>query len=120
MTNDRGGEPKSPIAKRILTYLVRQPDSVGTVESIVEWWLLSNEIEWRVAEVNEALEELVSASLICEREISSKAEKAQVSPVSEGSTSEREKQGKRKIYKINREKMKVIKAFLDQEKDVHD
>ena len=75
---------------RILRYLVENPNAQDTLEGVVEWWLRDKYTKRNVMRVKEALEELVSADLILQR------------------------QGKesRIYYKINPQKLKEIKALL--------
>lgn len=40
------------------------PEAKDTIEGIVEWWLLQQEIKWWTAEVNQALAELVSKQFV--------------------------------------------------------
>lgn len=58
---------KAQITHDILAYLVEYPNSQDTLEGIVEWWLLKQEIERRTTEVREVLAELVAGKLILER-----------------------------------------------------
>lgn len=54
----------SQLAQRILRYLEDHPNARDTVEGITEWWLLQNEIQQRLAEVEAALGELVQSGLV--------------------------------------------------------
>jgi predicted transcriptional regulator len=47
-----------------LSYLSDHPDAEDTVEGIVEWWLLEEEIKQRKSEVEGALAELVANDLV--------------------------------------------------------
>jgi hypothetical protein len=58
------GKPK--IALQILSYLVEHPGARDSVEGIVEWWLLSQQIKEIGLQVKEALGELVVEGLILE------------------------------------------------------
>ncbi|HWP43514.1 MAG TPA: hypothetical protein VNO14_09790 [Blastocatellia bacterium] len=64
--SSRTAEP-ADIAKEILAYLASHPDAQDTMEGIVEWWLLEQEIRRSTALVNAALAELVSQGLVLER-----------------------------------------------------
>jgi len=54
------------IAVDILSYLSRNPEAKDTLEGIVDWWLLQQEIERKVANVKKVLDELVREELILE------------------------------------------------------
>ena len=90
----RTAEP-ADIAKEILAYLAAHPDAQDTMEGIVEWWLLEQEIRRSTALVNAALAELVSQGLVLER------------LGRDGRTH----------YRINRNKAARIRALLDRRKD---
>lgn len=89
---DEASIGKSQIAYEILAYLVENPGAQDTVEGIVEWWLLEQQIKRQTAKVKEALAELVSKGLILQHK------------------------GKdlRTHYRINRRKSKEIQALLRQ------
>ena len=57
----------SPIAHEILAYLVEYPEVQDTLEGIVEWWLLEQQIKHRIDQVKDALTELVAQELVLER-----------------------------------------------------
>ena len=54
------------IAVDILSYLAKNPEAEDTLEGIVDWWLLQQEIERKVASVKKVLDELVREELILE------------------------------------------------------
>jgi hypothetical protein len=54
-------------AQQILTYLVNHEGAQDTLEGIVEWWLLEQKIRTRMAEVETALDYLISEGLILVR-----------------------------------------------------
>lgn len=58
---------RSRIAHNVLTYLAEHPDSQDTLEGIVEWWLLEQEIKHQTVLVREVLAELVARGLVLER-----------------------------------------------------
>ena len=58
----------SEIAQDILAYLVEHPGAQDTVQGIVQWWLLEQEIQRRTAQVQAALAELVARGLVLERQ----------------------------------------------------
>ena len=84
---------ESPIFQDILSYLLAHTAAEDTVEGIVEWWLLEERIKRRIKEVQSVLDELVSQSLILAHE--SKDSKIR--------------------YRINKRKVKRIRAILDSE-----
>ena len=80
------------IGQDILAYLARNPDARDTLEGIVEWWLLDQQIERHVAAVEGALAELVAKELIVGRQ----------GPES------------RTYYRLNRSKFGEIRLLLGQ------
>ena len=83
------------IAQDILAYLAAHPEAQDTMEGIVEWWLLEQEIRRSTALVNAALAELISQGLVLER---------------------RGRDG-RIHYRINRHKAVRIRALLNRRRD---
>lgn len=59
---------ESPVAQKILSYLLTHTEAEDTVEGIVEWWLLEENIQRRAKEVQKALDDLVVESLIVANE----------------------------------------------------
>lgn len=59
------GETK--IRKQILAYLTDHPSAQDTLEGIVEWWLLEQEVKFETARVKKALFELVTKGLVFEK-----------------------------------------------------
>jgi hypothetical protein len=59
-------QERSPIADEILAYLAEHPDARDTLEGIVQWWLLEQEIKKWAAEVKAALDDLVVEGLVIE------------------------------------------------------
>jgi hypothetical protein len=84
---------KSETAHEILAYLAAHPEAQDTLEGIVQWWLLEQKIKRETARVKEALAELVTQKLVLE---------------CPGSDS-------RNHYRLNRRKMKKIRAILERE-----
>jgi predicted transcriptional regulator len=78
----------------ILTYLVEHPDAEDTVEAIVGWWLLKEEVKRRTSDVQEALRDLVEQGLVLHR----------VGP------------DHRSRYLLNGEKLGDVEALLRQRK----
>ena len=83
---------KSQIARQVLSYLSENVGAQDTFEGIVEWWLLEQGIRQRAAEVREVLDDLSSRKLIVERT----------------------GHDARKRYRLNRRKLKAIRAMLEQ------
>jgi predicted transcriptional regulator len=81
---------KSQTAYEILAYLAEHPDAQDTLEGIMEWWLLEQEIRRETAKVKEALAELVAKGLVLERK----------------------GKGARIYYRVNRRKSKEIRTIL--------
>ena len=89
---DECSNGKVKITYDILGYLAEHPEAQDTVEGIVEWWLLEQQIKRETANVKKALAELLSKGLILERR---------------GKDS-------RTHYRIDRRKYKEIRALLKQ------
>jgi hypothetical protein len=83
---------KSQMAHEILAYLADHPKAQDTLEGIIEWWLLEQDITRRMANVKEALAELVAQGLVLERT---------------GRDS-------RTHYRINRRKLREVQPHLKQ------
>lgn len=60
------GQPT--IAPDILAYLAEHPQAQDTLEGIVQWWLLDQQIKQLMAEVKLALDELVAEDLVIEHQ----------------------------------------------------
>lgn len=82
----------SEMAQEILAYLVENPDAQDTLEGIMEWWFLDERIKRQTAKVKDALAELVAKGLVVERQ---------------GMNS-------RTHYRINRRRLRKIRALLEQ------
>jgi predicted transcriptional regulator len=82
----------SELAREILAYLVDHPEAKDTLEGIVEWWLLRQQIERRVEQARIALAELVECGFIVER---------------------KGKDG-RSMYLVNHSKMNEIRQFIQK------
>ena len=57
----------SQVAYELLAYFAENPEAQDTLEGIVEWWLLEQEIKKRLVVVQEALAELLARGLVLER-----------------------------------------------------
>lgn len=82
----------SDAAQEILAYLIKHPRAQDTLEGIVQWWLLEQEIQYWIAKAQAALAELVARGLALERR------------GADGQTR----------YRINRRRIKEIRALLGQ------
>lgn len=78
------------VTEYILSYLLEHPDAEDTIDGIVEWWLMRQRIRYEAGRVKEALSELVHEGFILERQ-------AAGSPVR---------------YRINKRKLRAIRAYL--------
>ena len=81
---------EQPIAEEILGYLVARPNAQDTLEGIVEWWLLEQKIDVQTARVKETLAGLIADGLIIE-----------------GQAGE-----SRRLYKLNRRRLKTVLKML--------
>jgi len=61
----RTGKPQ--VVYKILAYLSEHPQAQDTLEGIVEWWLLEQQIKCRTVQVKEALAELVARGFVLAR-----------------------------------------------------
>ncbi len=62
--NDKVRKLRSRIAYEILAYLAEHPDAQDTLDGIVEWWLLKQEIKHRTAEVKASLADLTAEGFV--------------------------------------------------------
>jgi hypothetical protein len=90
--SDESSTGNLQIAYEILAYMIEHPEAQDTLEGIVEWWLLEQQVMRQTARVKQALSELVSKGLILERK---------------GKDS-------RIHYRINQRKYKEIRALLNR------
>ena len=65
--NDLPSRSLGPLTHELLDYWIQNPEAQGTVESIVEWWLLEQRIQQAAAEVRQVLTELVGKDFVVER-----------------------------------------------------
>jgi hypothetical protein len=82
---------RAEIAHDVLSYMLENPAGRDTLEGIVEWWLLQQQIKRSTAEVKEVLDELTLKQLVLEDKTSDT----------------------RAHYSVNRQKEKEIQAFLE-------
>jgi hypothetical protein len=59
-------DERSWVAYEILSYLAEHPEAQDTLEGIVQWWLLEQEIKHWTEEVKAALADLVVEGLVIE------------------------------------------------------
>lgn len=64
-TQDKG----SHIRYEILSYLLEHPDAMDTLEGIVRWWLMEQNIRHQTARVRKALDDLVTSGFVFEQKI---------------------------------------------------
>ena len=83
-------DAKQQIAYHILSYLAENPDAQDTLKGISEWWLSEGPGQPNATVVEEAVARLVTGGLV----IASAREGAQT------------------YYKVNRQRLKEIKALL--------
>ena len=55
---------KAQLEHDVLTYMVEHKDAQDTLEGIVEWWLMQQEIEHQLTEIQELLNELVDKDFV--------------------------------------------------------
>jgi hypothetical protein len=79
------------LTQKLLDYWTQHPEAQGTLEAIVEWWLLEQRIQQAAADVRTALSTLVAKGLVVEQ---------------------RRPDG-RIFYRLNREKQAKIRARLE-------
>jgi len=65
---DAGSRTAKQVSHQILQYLVRNPDAQDTLEGILQWWLLEQQIRNSATTVREALEWLISKDLVRTRQ----------------------------------------------------
>ena len=78
------------VAGNILSYLADHPDAEDTLDGIVEWWLMRQRIRQETARVKHALSELVSEGFVIERRAA----------------------GSLARYRVNKRKLRAIRAYL--------
>ncbi len=82
------------IALDIVAYLTQKPSAKDTFEGIAEWWLLKQEINKAVDNVDQALALLES----------------------KGFVSVKHYRGQEKYYQLNKDKLQEAKKFLTENK----
>ena len=77
-------------AHKILAYLMDNPDAQDTLEGILDWWLLQQDLQRNIALVRKALDELLDKRFLLERKGNDK----------------------RKYYQVNHEKLTEIATLI--------
>lgn len=77
---------------KILGYLMDNPEAQDTLDGIVQWWLLQQDIKRNVALIRKTVEDLLYRGFILERQ---------------GNDS-------RKYYRVNHERLPEISAFIQR------
>ena len=90
MKNKRDETQKT--SHRILAYLMDNPEAQDTLEGIVDWWLLQQDIKRNVALIRKTVDGLIHKGFLLERQ-------------GTGST---------KYYQVNRERLPEISALIQQ------
>ena len=66
MKRPRTKKPIGDTAREILAYLSAHPKAQDTIEGIIEWWLLEQDIRRSMPQVEAALADLISRGLVVE------------------------------------------------------
>lgn len=77
-------------AHKILAYLMANPDAKDTLEGILDWWLLQQDLKRNIALVRKALDELIDKEFLLERKGNDR----------------------QKYYQVNHEKLKEIATLI--------
>ena len=89
MKYERKDETKET-AHKILAYLMDNPNAQDTLEGILDWWLLQQDLKRNIALVRKALDELISKKFLLERKGNDK----------------------QKYYQVNHEKLTEIATLI--------
>jgi hypothetical protein len=77
-------------AHKILAYLMDNPNAQDTLEGILDWWLLQQDLKRNIALVRKALDQLIDKKFLLERKGNDK----------------------QKYYRVNQEKLKEIATLM--------
>lgn len=77
-------------AHKILAYLMDNPNAQDTLEGILDWWLLQQDLQRNIALVRKALDELLDKKFLLERKGNDK----------------------QKYYQVNHEKLTEIATLI--------
>jgi predicted transcriptional regulator len=94
MNGSNSFETETDISRDILAYLSEHPLAQDTLEGVVEWWLLQQQVQRSITRVEAVLTELVRKGLLLERK----------------------EHDQRSHYRLNQSKLKAIREFLDQDR----
>ena len=78
-------------ANKILRYLIENPKAKDTLEGIVDWWLLQQDIKQSVTLIRKAVDGLIHKGFLLEKQGN----------------------GRTKYYQVNREKLPEIAALIE-------
>lgn len=78
-------------AHKILAYLMDNPNAQDTLEGILDWWLLQQDLKRNIALVRKALDELIHKKFLLERKGNDK----------------------QKYYQVNHEKLNEIATLIN-------
>jgi len=79
-------------AHKILAYLMDNPNSQDTLEGIVDWWLLQQDLKRNIVLVRKALDELILKRFLLEHQGNDR----------------------KKYYQLNREKFDEISTLIEE------
>jgi len=88
--NDCPAQPNRRLTGELLDYWMNHPEAMGTLEAMLEWWLLEHRIEHTTTELRSVLSDLVASGFVMRRQ------------AADGRT----------YYQLNREKEAQIIAWL--------
>jgi hypothetical protein len=77
-------------AHKILAYLMDNPNAQDTLEGILDWWLLQQDLKRNIALVRKALDDLIDKKFLLQRKGNDK----------------------QKYYQVNREKLNEIATLM--------
>ena len=66
--NDLPPQPPRPLTRELLGYWIHHPDAVGTLEAMIEWWLLEHRIQEATIELRSVLSDLVANGFVVRRQ----------------------------------------------------
>lgn len=84
---------KSLINQEILAYLLDHPEAQDTLDGIVEWWLLEQNIRHHASLVKDAVDELVGSGFLVEHK----------------------RQNSKTSYRVNKNKLNEVRNILERD-----